>query len=100
MMGKLRVKEILKQQGKSLGDLSEALQMHRVNLSRLLSDKSNPSLKSLTRIAQQLNVSVLDLFEQVKIKNELSGYLELNGQIYKISSKEDLLEVVKKLEKE
>ncbi len=99
-MQKLRVKEILKEKGMTLGDLGIALQMHRVNLSRLISDKANPSLKSLTRIATELNVSVMDLFEQPKIKNELSGYLELNGKIFKISNKEDLLEVVKKLEKE
>ena len=61
-MARLRVKEIVKQKGLTMVKVAEMLDIHPVNLSTALN--GNPTLSTLSRIAEVLEVEVADLFER------------------------------------
>lgn len=87
---KTRVLEICKQRGTSLGELAEKIGVSQSNLSASL--KKNPTLNTLQAVANNLNVELTELFEQPTRK--LSGFLEVNGEIRKISAPIDLLPII------
>lgn len=93
----LRIKDILKAKGLTLGDLSLMLDINRVNLSKTI--HGNPSIKTLSKIADALEVQVVDLFEQQNMNDVVTGHLEIKGKVYTIKCKDDLIEVMKLLEK-
>ena len=116
---KLRIKEILAERKLSMTDLSVMLNVNRISLSKTISEKrGNPSLKTLNRIAEKLEVDIYDLFEkpnvivvdkknkikdEVKVKDEevINGFIQINGKkIYKVKSIEDLKKIITNLEKE
>lgn len=118
-MGKLRIKELLAQRKLSMTDLSVMLNVNRISLSKTISEKrGNPSLKTLNRIAEKLEVNIYDLFEkpntivvdkknkikvESKVKDEevVNGFIQVKGnKIYKVKSIEDLKKIITKLEKE
>ena len=57
----LRVKEICKSKGITIGDLAERMQMQRESLSR--ATNGNPTLDTLSRIAEALQVPISELFD-------------------------------------
>ena len=59
-----RIKELIKEKGITLLELSEQIGMKSANLSVALSDKGNPTIATLEKIAVALNVPVTELFEQ------------------------------------
>jgi len=75
----LRVKEICKAKGMTIGDLAERMQMARESLSRAIN--GNPTLDTLEKIAQALDVPVASLFD---VESELYGLLQFRGRTYKI----------------
>jgi len=80
--------------------LSEELGIHRTNLFTSLS--GNPTLSRLEEIAKILDVKVTDLFKEdegVKEK-KLMGFVEFDGEIFRINAVEDLEEVLKKVKEE
>lgn len=87
---KTRVLEICKQRGISLGELAEKIGISQSNLSASL--KRNPTLNTLQAVANNLNVELTELFEQPK--RRLSGYLEVDGVVKKISGPIDILPIV------
>jgi len=96
-MEKLRIKEILKLKGMTMNQLAEKLEINRVNLSNSIN--GNPTVKSLLKIAEILEVDVSELFAKPNTKNQISGYLEYNGEIYKIESISDIEKLIEKMEK-
>ena len=74
--------------------LADQLGINRVNLSSSLS--GNPTLSRLEEIAKVLNVEVTDLFSKSN-KEEITGYLEYQGEIHKISSIADVEAVLEKV---
>ncbi len=60
----LRVKEICKEKGITIGDLADKMQMLRESLSRAIN--GNPTKETLEKIAEALGVPVSDLFEKPK----------------------------------
>ena len=59
-----RIKELLKERGLTLSQLSDKVSMKSANLSTALSEKGNPTIDTLERIASALNVPVTELFDQ------------------------------------
>ena len=77
--------------------LAEELGIHRTNLFTSLS--GNPTLSRLEEIAKILDVKVTDLFKEdegVKEK-KLMGFVEFDGEIFRINAVEDLEEVLNKV---
>lgn len=87
---KTRVLEICKKRGISLGELADKMGIKQANLSQSLNH--NPTLNTLQSVADNLNVNISDLFE--KKETGVSGFLEVNGQIKKISGPIDLIPIV------
>ena len=87
---KTRVLEICKERGISLSELAERIGVKQANLSQSLN--GNPTLSTLQTVAEHLSVDVADLF--VKPERKLSGYLEVNGKLRKVTCTKDLLPIV------
>ena len=81
---KLRIKEIAKQQGSSLGELSEKLGIARESLSRAIN--GNPTLDTLVKIADALNVHITELFE----KDPISGIIVINEVTHRLETFDQL----------
>ena len=92
-MAKLRVKEIVKQKGWTLAKVAEMLDVHPVNLSTTLN--GNPTLSTLSRIAEVLQVEVTDLIE-TENKPDVSGFVKVNEEVLEITSVADLEQVLSK----
>ncbi len=86
-MATLRVKQIAKERGLTLAKVAELLGVHPVNLSTALN--GNPTLSTLTKIADVLGVEVSDLFEKEN-KSAVSGFVKIGGEVLEISSTSDL----------
>ena len=85
-----RIKDLLKERGLNLSELSEKMRMKSANLSAALSEKGNPTIGTLEKIADALNVSIIELFEP---ESEFYGIIQYKGVTYKI----DGLEAFKRL---
>ena len=92
-MAKLRVKEIVKQKGLTLAKVAEMLDVHPVNLSTTLN--GNPTLSTLSRIAEVLQVEVTDLIE-TENKPDVSGFVKVNEEVLEITSVADLEKALNK----
>lgn len=79
-MEELRIKEILKQQGKTMQDLADMIGINRVNLSNSLN--GNPTLERLKEVANYLDVDLKDLFKEIKKDSvEVFGLIKVNEEI-------------------
>jgi len=63
-MIKLRVKEILREKGVTQKEFAFQLGMTEVGLSKSINENGNPDFKRLNEIANALNISFMELFEQ------------------------------------
>ena len=77
----LRIKEICKEKGVTIGEVAEKMQVARESLSRAIN--GNPTLDTLEKIATALGVSVSSLFN---VESELYGIIIFNGKTYKIDN--------------
>lgn len=60
----LRIKEVIKEKGKTITELADIMGINRVNLSNMVN--GNPTVETLNKIADALCVPVTELFEQPK----------------------------------
>lgn len=84
----LRVVELAHQRGLTMSDIAKKVGISRVNLSNSLN--GNPTLSRLTEVAKILGVEVSELFKPASTQKVVSGYLEYEGTIYKVTSLNDL----------
>lgn len=91
-MNELRIKEILKERNITMTTLANELGVNRVNVYHII---EKPTYERLLQISEILNVPVRDLFSS-STKNNVTGYLECDGSIYKITSMRDIMHFVEK----
>lgn len=60
----LRIKEILKEKEMQVSELASLIELSPQNLSKLINEKTKPSIDTFERIATALNVPFTELFEQ------------------------------------
>lgn len=60
----LRIKEVIKEKGMTITELADKMGINRVNLSNMVN--GNPTVETLNKIADALEVPVTELFEQPK----------------------------------
>ena len=89
---KLRILDICKQEGITQKELAERIGLSAVGLSKAIN--GNPTKDTLEKIANALNVRITELFEE---PTNINGYIELDGTIHKVSSKEDIKKLAEKL---
>lgn len=90
-MIKNKVKILLAKKGMTQIDLANKLDIKPETLSRTIN--GNPTLKSITEIANALDVEVIELFES----NQPRGIIECAGKVHTITSLNDLKSLVNSL---
>ena len=93
----LKIKELAKQRGMTIGDIAKEIGISRVNLSNSIN--GNPTLGRLKEVAAILQVEVAELFKKAETK-QVCGYLEYGGEIVKIESLEGLKSFLRRVEEE
>ena len=83
---KYRVKELVKKSGMTLESFAESLGYSRQNLTKTLSN--NPTIGTLERIANALNVEVSELFAP---KDDFIAFVRANGETQTFTRMCDLL---------
>jgi len=92
-----RIKKICKDRGISLAELADLMNTTPESVSRTLSQKGNPTLNTLKKFADALDVQVSELFEQSGDEVSVNGFVEINEEIFRISNMEDLQNIYLKL---
>ena len=59
-----RIKELCREKGMTISAIAEQIGTTQTRLSRALGDNGNPTLETLDKIANALNVHITELFEQ------------------------------------
>jgi transcriptional regulator with XRE-family HTH domain len=93
----LRVKNICKQQGITLKQLAERMDVSPEVVTRMLSENGNPTLSSLENIAKALGIEVYKLFDNFDADKMVQGYLEVGSKMYRINNFNDLQIVYNKI---
>ncbi|WP_353122681.1 helix-turn-helix domain-containing protein [Dysgonomonas capnocytophagoides] len=86
-----RIKEILKEKGLTMEQLSERLGITRITLTRNIN--GNPTIDTLQKIAKELNVDFLELFATTS-KTELTALIEYKNDFYKAETIEELEKII------
>ena len=79
-MAVLKIKQIAKEKGMTMAKLAEEMGVQPVNLSSALN--GNPTLTTLTKIAEVLNVEVIDLFEREE--KSIYGFVKIGGEFLEL----------------
>lgn len=90
----LRITEHCKSQGITLQELADKMGVARSTLANTLS-KGNPTIETLSKIADALGVTVTDLFE--KSTDEVVGAIRIGNNTHVVNSKEDIKKLAEKL---
>ena len=94
-MIKLRVSEILVEKGISKTRFAEMMGVQKQNVNLLLNTNN---IQKLEQIAEALGVEFEDLIVNDKpVEEAVNGFVEFRGEIYRIQSKTDLEELLKKM---
>ena len=91
----LRIKDICKQKGLLQKELAEKVGVTDIALRSSL--KGNPTVGTLEKVANALNVEVWELFTESPGESEISGFIKAKGTIYEIKSRQDIENLLKNL---
>lgn len=94
---KLRVLDICKQKGLTQKDLADTLGISNVGLSQQIN--GNPTIETLEKIANALNVEFWELFTSDTSRSELTALIEYKNTFYKADTLDGLKDIIKKIEK-
>lgn len=88
----LRIEEILKERGISKTQFADMMGVAKQNVNLLLSTNNTQKLE---KIAEVLEVEFTDLFVlDNKPQSDLNGFIEYKGEVYRIRTKVDLMELL------
>lgn len=94
-MIKLQIAELLVEKGISKTKFAEMMGIQKQNVNLLLNTNN---IQKLEQIAEALGVEFSDLFVNDKPNEEsVNGYVEYRGEVFRIKSKTDLEELLKKM---
>lgn len=96
-MSALKIKQLAKERGYTMVQVAEKLGVNPVSLSSAIN--GNPTVATLEKIANVLGVDVADFFEKDYGVPVINGYIEIGGEILKISSVFDLERALEKAQK-
>lgn len=84
------IKHKIKEHGLTIQEVADKLGISRVALSNQINGK--PTLSTLENISKAIGCEPADFFEK-----EITGYIEIAGEIKKVTSLKDLEEIVKNI---
>ena len=89
----LRIEEILKERGISKTQFADMMGVAKQNVNLLL---NTTNTQKMEKIAEVLEVKFTDLFvTDDQPQDELNGFVEYKGEIYRIKTKADLENLLK-----
>lgn len=93
----MQISKVIKQHNKTIQEVADAIGVSRPTLASTIAN--NPTAKTLRNIAQVLECNIADFFEDEFMErseptNSISGFVEINGTIHKVTSVEDLKQLV------
>lgn len=94
-MAKIIIRETLKEKGISIKELAARMGVTPSAVSQLLANP-NPSIQQLERIANVIEVDVMDLFAQDF--SYINGYIEAGDNIYPVKSREQFIGIIDKVD--
>lgn len=92
----LRIEDILRERGISKTQFAEMMGVAKQNVNLLLNTNN---IKKVEEIANKLGVKFSDLIndDSQTTKSNIIGFVEVDGEVIKVSSVQDLEEVVQRL---
>ena len=92
----LRIEDILRERGISKTQFAEMMGVAKQNVNLLLTTNN---IKKVEEIANKLGVKFSDLIndDSQTTKSNIIGFIEVDGEVIKVSSVQDLEEVVQRL---
>lgn len=93
----LRIKDVLKEKGKTATFLADSVGITRPNMSNIVNGKTMPSIPTLEKIANALEVPITELFS-IQSQAELTALVEHRNEFYKAETIEGLKDIVRKIE--
>ena len=94
-MIKLRIAELLVEKGVSKTRFAEMMGIQKQNVNLLLNTNN---IQKLEQIAEVLGVEFSELFVNDKpVEEAVNGFVEFRGEVFRIKSKTDLEELLKKM---
>ena len=92
----LRIEEILKERGISKTQFADMMGVAKQNVNLLLNTNNTQKME---KIAEVLGVKFTDLFVvDNQPQDELNGFVEYKGEIFRIRTKADLKSLLKSME--
>jgi transcriptional regulator with XRE-family HTH domain len=85
-----KIKKRIKEQGLTVQEVADKLNISRIALSNQINGK--PTLSTLENISNAIGCEPADFFEK-----EITGYVEVDGVIKKVTCLEDLEEIIKSI---
>lgn len=92
----MNVKAVIKERGLTLTEVAARMGISRVTLMQNL--QRNPTQKTLSRIADAIGCDVSDFYKEPQNQTGVIGFVEINNEIHKVESIEDLKELANKAE--
>lgn len=86
----LEIKKILKQKGITQKDLAKMLGISKIGVNLIVNGKTNPSLDTLERIANILDVRVYELLGENDKPRTFSAIINDNGKAFEVYSPSEL----------
>ena len=91
---KLIISDLCKMKGMTLQMVADKMSVSRQSLANTLS-KGNPTIETLSKIADALGVAVTDLFE--KSTDEVVGAIRIGDSTHVVNSKDDIKKLAENL---
>ena len=93
----LRIREILESKDIKVSSLAETVGITRANMSNIVNGKSTPSLETLEKIANALEVDITELFGPSS-SGGIIGVIRIRDTNYNINSVSDLSRLLDRIE--
>ena len=93
----LRIREILESNDIKVSSLAETVVITRANMSNIVNGKSTPSLETLEKIANALEVDITELFAPSS-SGGIIGVIRIRDTNYNINSVPDLSRLLDRIE--
>ena len=91
----LRIEEILKERGISKTQFADMMGVAKQNVNLLLQTNNTQKME---KIAEVLGVKFTELFvTDEQPQEELNGFVEYKGEVYRIKTKKDLEDLLKQI---
>jgi toxin-antitoxin system, antitoxin component, xre family len=92
-----RIKEILQEKKMTVSVLADTIGITRANMSNIVNGKTNPKMETLKKIADALNVNLIELFAPIE-KTDILGIIRIKDIYREVKSIDDIKKLVEDYE--